>query len=412
MEEIRRKTPGKQKKEEASTSGASNVASSSTNPKLAQSAPQNASVIQTDCVQNGSLTDHTQIKLETVPSDALDAVRQTMNTLQAQIDQLQVLQNNMDAKIQQLNHSDRLILNEFVNLNQSMVAKDNLIRQLLHVAVKQEQAGASNEESNGQAAPISSLASSGGSETQKLLDTYTRISQSNAEHMETIMKRLEQVNNVPTSWSEPETSTSLQHPVRQETFLSQQPTVPSQPLKGQPQTTSQPMSVSPIVQPSFGYQDQAAAAAAAAANMNAGSLIGSHVPLKNGDGLAFVTLGRLSSNMSFTDNRPALEIKMQPEASSSQEPVVATGSSSGQVPSQTMPNSMNAKKKGGIHWSVPPRVLLVDDDSVYRDLSGKLLQIIGCSIDLAKDGVEAIRKMGAEKYDLILMVCCALHMLI
>jgi hypothetical protein len=30
--------------------------------------------------------------------------------------------------------------------------------------------------------------------------------------------------------------------------------------------------------------------------------------------------------------------------------------------------------------------------------------MIGCSIDFAKDGVEALQKMSIEKYDLILMV--------
>lgn len=55
-------------------------------------------------------------------------------------------------------------------------------------------------------------------------------------------------------------------------------------------------------------------------------------------------------------------------------------------------------------WTTPPRVLLVDDDSVYRDVSGRMLNMVGCSIDLAKDGLEALQKMSVEKYDLILMV--------
>ncbi|OAD08417.1 hypothetical protein MUCCIDRAFT_123910, partial [Mucor lusitanicus CBS 277.49] len=54
-------------------------------------------------------------------------------------------------------------------------------------------------------------------------------------------------------------------------------------------------------------------------------------------------------------------------------------------------------------WTTPPRVLLVDDDSVYRDVSGRMLNMVGCSIDLAKDGLEALQKMSVEKYDLILM---------
>ena len=55
-------------------------------------------------------------------------------------------------------------------------------------------------------------------------------------------------------------------------------------------------------------------------------------------------------------------------------------------------------------WAVPPRVLLVDDDAVSRKLSSKFLQVFGCTIDVAVDGVVAVNKMNFEKYDLVLMV--------
>lgn len=70
----------------------------------------------------------------------------------------------------------------------------------------------------------------------------------------------------------------------------------------------------------------------------------------------------------------------------------------------TPPATDKGKKKMVASWTTPPRVLLVDDDSVYRDVSGRMLNMIGCSIDLAKDGLEALQKMSLEKYDLILMV--------
>ncbi|OSD08249.1 hypothetical protein PYCCODRAFT_2985 [Trametes coccinea BRFM310] len=54
-------------------------------------------------------------------------------------------------------------------------------------------------------------------------------------------------------------------------------------------------------------------------------------------------------------------------------------------------------------WAVPPRVLLVDDDVVSRKVSSKFLQIFGCTIDVAVDGVGAVNKMNLEKYDLVLM---------
>jgi len=55
-------------------------------------------------------------------------------------------------------------------------------------------------------------------------------------------------------------------------------------------------------------------------------------------------------------------------------------------------------------WSVPPRVLLVEDDAVSRKLSSKFLQIFGCTIDVAVDGIGAVNKVNLEKYDLVLMV--------
>ncbi|KAI0344926.1 hypothetical protein BDW22DRAFT_1325847 [Trametopsis cervina] len=54
-------------------------------------------------------------------------------------------------------------------------------------------------------------------------------------------------------------------------------------------------------------------------------------------------------------------------------------------------------------WAVPPRVLLVDDDAVSRKLSSKFLQVFGCAIDVAVDGIGAVNKMNLEKYDLVLM---------
>lgn len=60
-------------------------------------------------------------------------------------------------------------------------------------------------------------------------------------------------------------------------------------------------------------------------------------------------------------------------------------------------------QKPEAHWTVPPRVLLVEDDAVCRKLSSKFLQIFGCTIDVADDGVSAVNKMNYTKYDLVLM---------
>lgn len=62
-------------------------------------------------------------------------------------------------------------------------------------------------------------------------------------------------------------------------------------------------------------------------------------------------------------------------------------------------------------WSTPPRVLVVDDDQVSRDLCTKYVQGHGCSVDLAFDGACAVNKMNAEKFDLVLMVWSILFQL-
>ncbi|KAI9253146.1 hypothetical protein BY458DRAFT_493256 [Sporodiniella umbellata] len=66
-------------------------------------------------------------------------------------------------------------------------------------------------------------------------------------------------------------------------------------------------------------------------------------------------------------------------------------------------NKGKSKTVRDANWTTPPRVLLVDDDSVYRDVSGRMLTIMKCSVEFAKDGLEALEKLNTSKYDLILM---------
>jgi len=73
--------------------------------------------------------------------------------------------------------------------------------------------------------------------------------------------------------------------------------------------------------------------------------------------------------------------------------------------SSTTPTTIRVRRSTFVPgWAVPPRVLLVDDDAVSRRLSSKFLQVFGCMIDVAVDGVGAVNKMNLEKYDLVLMV--------
>jgi osomolarity two-component system response regulator SKN7 len=74
----------------------------------------------------------------------------------------------------------------------------------------------------------------------------------------------------------------------------------------------------------------------------------------------------------------------------------------GILPSRPLTNGQ--KPKPAPAWSIRPRVLLVEDDPVCRQLSSKFLEVFGCTIDVAEDGMSAVSKMNAEKYDLVFMV--------
>ncbi|EJD02158.1 uncharacterized protein FOMMEDRAFT_109355 [Fomitiporia mediterranea MF3/22] len=167
--------------------------------------------------------------------------------------------------------------------------------------------------------------------------------------------------------------------------------------------------------------------------------VGGGPALVNGlthSGLQVFTLGHLmpkstgdddSAIWSFDASRSGLvqQVQQQQQASSSAAAQASTSyaSTSTNGASSAMPNGdYDSSVDGGTvtrpgsaqklrvrrstfvpGWAVPPRVLLVDDDAVSRKLSSKFLQVFGCTIDVAVDGVVAVNKMNLEKYDLVLM---------
>ncbi|KAI0340006.1 hypothetical protein BDW22DRAFT_430541 [Trametopsis cervina] len=84
-----------------------------------------------------------------------------------------------------------------------------------------------------------------------------------------------------------------------------------------------------------------------------------------------------------------------------QTPMVVREQSSS--PPTTPTSAPRVRLRGIPGWTVPPKVLLVDDDAVCRKLSSKLLRVFGCFIDVAVDGVGAVNMMNLEKYDLVFM---------
>jgi CheY-like chemotaxis protein len=51
------------------------------------------------------------------------------------------------------------------------------------------------------------------------------------------------------------------------------------------------------------------------------------------------------------------------------------------------------------------RVLLVEDNRINRLIAGELLEKLGVHVEVAEDGAEALLKLDAGEYDLVLMDC-------
>jgi osomolarity two-component system response regulator SKN7 len=54
-------------------------------------------------------------------------------------------------------------------------------------------------------------------------------------------------------------------------------------------------------------------------------------------------------------------------------------------------------------WTHAPKILVVEDDVVYRQLSSKFLEKFGCTIETVDSAQQAIERMNHVKYDLVLM---------
>jgi len=71
-------------------------------------------------------------------------------------------------------------------------------------------------------------------------------------------------------------------------------------------------------------------------------------------------------------------------------------------PGPEPPQALPAEAPGG---SAALRVLVADDNAVNREVARRLLERMGCEVELAADGLEALRAHDRQAYDLILLDC-------
>jgi signal transduction histidine kinase/ActR/RegA family two-component response regulator len=72
------------------------------------------------------------------------------------------------------------------------------------------------------------------------------------------------------------------------------------------------------------------------------------------------------------------------------------------LPMPRQPDAHGAASDPGAEGR-PPRVLVVDDHPVNREVAGLMLDAAGCEVEMACDGAEAVEAAAAGRFDLILM---------
>ncbi|KAF7727133.1 kinase-regulated stress-responsive transcription factor skn7 [Apophysomyces ossiformis] len=262
-----------------------------------------------------------------------------ISQLQQQVDGLQQNQASMNTHMQSLSQNYGVVLENILNFRKHMSAQDGLMQNIIQYMIGQGEILRGREINGG---AHTSMESPNG--MQRILESYNEVARVSEEKLNQIVKHVECLQQL----SDPAPSSD---PTVQPSHLA--PSVPVAP----PSNTSSPPS------PTHSTPNiMAETSANILSNTNT----------------AFATKN---------DNQAIVNF-VQPK-----------------IPSTTamIPQSVPKRQLQIPGWSVPPKVLLVDDDSLVRRLSTNLLQMAGCAIDVAVDGLEALTKLENGQYDIVLM---------
>ncbi|RUS25042.1 HSF-type DNA-binding-domain-containing protein [Jimgerdemannia flammicorona] len=111
-----------------------------------------------------------------------------------------------------------------------------------------------------------------------------------------------------------------------------------------------------------------------------------------------------------TDDKSIIAVSQEQRLSSSSPAAIDSDTASSTNNSTVVPFAASSSRAVGLRagapktsWAVAPRVLLVEDDAVVRQIGSKMLNFFGCTFDVAVDGVDALNKYNLGNYDIVLM---------
>ncbi|GBB89223.1 hypothetical protein RclHR1_01590028 [Rhizophagus clarus] len=327
-----------------------------------------------------------------------------LTELQSQVNNLTKLQTNMNEHLHALSKSYHSVVQDLLNFQKNMVAQDQLMQNLVQYLVNLE-AGNYNNNHHSSTSGENMTPFIPSDQAQKLINSYTEVARASFDQMNEISRRAQsihhiangEINNPCTSLSDSNSNTSNESlellPLRSN--LSDDNT-------GNINTSASSESVSPK---NYISPQSNSAASQPAETINISNEYSHNIPdtminlHPSDNGLTVLTVGHLTPRQSQSSSTPnLLPIAISSNNSNSSIPHIDNTSP------QRASNTMRVHRSTFVPaWSVPPKVLLVDDDAVYQNIGSKFLQVFGCAIDIAVDGISAVNKMNFEKYDLVLM---------
>ncbi|GAA5971677.1 hypothetical protein JCM11641_000683 [Rhodosporidiobolus odoratus] len=296
------------------------------------------------------------------------------NALAAQLDNLARTQAAMQQHMTNLSQDYQAVIGEMMNFQRNMVAQDQLMQNLIQYLVNLE------ADQKGPAPQDPSVPFVPSSQAQKLISSYTEVARASYDQMADLSRRASlsggNFGNLPPLPPPPPNFGQFEFtPTRDDGQPPSGGYEPQHPGQGQP-----PPTPSQHHQPQPPQSQQQAQHSPVQPNQP-------HHPI--GGPLPPAPLPQFV--------HPAFASAPPPNAAPAPAPAPST-------PAPTERPSMPHRRQSNVPgWAVPPRVLLVEDDAVCRKLSSKFLEVFGCQIDVAVDGVSAVNKMNVQKYDLVLM---------
>ncbi|CAG8485191.1 6377_t:CDS:2 [Ambispora leptoticha] len=369
-----------------------------------------------------------------------------LNELQSQVNTLTKLQTNMNNHLHALSKNYHNVVQDLLNFQKNMAAQDQLMQNLVQYLVTQEA-----EEKSGCSVVLNNKSFQGmtsegstpfipSEQAQKLISSYAEVARASFDQMNEISRRAQQsfnqlgadssssVNQVG-AFSSSNSSNPSNSPITPPPEISSSDVVGTQSTVSDSENASSTSEINNINNSQNLHLSQVPLSAAKHHQNNHISMINSSQATSSSSALSLQmqdnnVYARNSTDIGFngshTDNNGLTVVTvghLAPRQQTQSVPLsdnLATASTTTTNINSTashMPHIDNTSAQRDSKtlrvrrstvvpvWSVPPKVLLVEDDAVYQRIGSKFLQIFGCTIDIATDGITAVDKMNLAKYD-------------